>query len=296
MRILDIDLVEKICKLGLTSKQARVYAVVLGSKGNTVSEISEGAALHEQDIYKIIERLEKAGLVTKTVAKPTRIEAIPVEKALNNLIENQQKIVEQHKIIVKEIVEKVKKKGEPDLLNDNEKFIVLPGKSEALKNRGVLRIAKTKRTYDLIIARKLCTGGIPNLIEAFSSYPCVVKIRMLISTSEGDTNLDEIYNKKNWPLNVSHLNITVKKTNEQQTLYYAIFDDEEVWIPLELYSPSSMLATNSKAVVRIAIENFNKIWEDKNTITLLEKKAIVQLQRGGSSTEQRTHTVSKRNN
>lgn len=275
MWILDSDLVERVCKLGFTSKQARVYASVLGSEACTVSEISDRTAVFEQDIYRIIERLEKAGLVTKTVTKPIRVEAIPVEKALNNLIKNQQIIVEQHKRIVKEIVEEVKKKGEPEPHEDNEKFIVLPGKSEALNNRGAIRIAKT-RNYDLIIARKLCRGGMSCLIETFSSYPFGAKIRMLISTSKGDTNLDEIYNKKNWPLDVSPFNIIVKKTYEQQSLYYAIFDCEEVWIPLELSSPSSMLVTNSKAVVSIAIENFNKIWKDKNTIALLEKKAMVK--------------------
>jgi sugar-specific transcriptional regulator TrmB len=268
----DDDLVERVCKLGLTRKQARVYASVLTSKANSIGEISKRTAVHDQDIYKILKSLEKAGLVTKTIDKPIRVEAIPVEKALGNLIEHQLKIVEEQKRTAQEITQLLRTRVEVDHQEDNGTFSILPRKSEALKNRGAIRIGNTKSTYDLFVARQICRGGVPGLVHSFSSYPFGVKVRVLISTTKEDTELKKVYREENWPSNASPLNITVKKTCEQKMVYYAIFDNEEVWIPLELSSPSSMLVTNSKAVIRITQENFDRVWEDKKTITLLEKK------------------------
>ena len=271
--VLHSDLVEKICRLGLTSKQARVYASVLTSEPSSIAEISKRTGMHDQDIYKILKKLENIGLVTKTIAKPIRAEAIPVEEALGKLIEHQQEIMDEQKKTAREIAQFLRKRKEATHQEESEKFSILPGKSEAMKNRGAIRIRNTKSTYDLFIARQVCKGGVPGLINSFSIFPSGVKIRILISTTEGDAEVERVYSEENWPSTVSPLNITVKKTCEQNNVYYAIFDKEEVWIPLELASASTMLVTNSRAVVGLAQENLEKIWEDKNTKTLLEKKA-----------------------
>ena len=65
------DLVKKLGDFGFTANQAKVYFSIVQSGSTYVSRISESTQLHRQDIYKILPKLEKMGLITRTVAKPS---------------------------------------------------------------------------------------------------------------------------------------------------------------------------------------------------------------------------------
>lgn len=80
------DLLMKLSEFGFTINQAKVYLSIVESGLISVGDISKNTQLYVQDIYKILPKLEKRGLITKTIDKPVLIKAIPVEKALNRLV------------------------------------------------------------------------------------------------------------------------------------------------------------------------------------------------------------------
>ena len=80
------DLVLKLESFGFTVNQAKVYLSIVQSGKTRVGNISKGTQLHRQDIYKLLPKLEKMGLITKTIDKPFMIEAIPIDEALETLI------------------------------------------------------------------------------------------------------------------------------------------------------------------------------------------------------------------
>ena len=80
------DLVVKLESFGFTVNQAKVYLSIVQSGKTRVGKISKSTQLHRQDIYKLLPKLEKMGLITKTIDKPFMIEAVPIEKALETLI------------------------------------------------------------------------------------------------------------------------------------------------------------------------------------------------------------------
>ena len=55
----------------------------------SVGKIAEASKLYRQDIYKIIPKLEKKGVITKTLGTPILVKAIPVKKALKTVVSNE---------------------------------------------------------------------------------------------------------------------------------------------------------------------------------------------------------------
>jgi sugar-specific transcriptional regulator TrmB len=85
------DIIFKLTNFGFTVNQAKVYLSIVNSGSTHVGKISKETMLHRQDIYKILPKLEKMGLITKTIDKPFRIKAVSVERALDNLISRERK-------------------------------------------------------------------------------------------------------------------------------------------------------------------------------------------------------------
>jgi len=75
---------------GLTGNQARVYLALARLKLATVGQISKVSKVRREDVYRILPKLEKMGLVEKLLGKPCKIRATPVEEALSVLIKHEE--------------------------------------------------------------------------------------------------------------------------------------------------------------------------------------------------------------
>jgi hypothetical protein len=151
------------------------------------------------------------------------------------------------------------------------RFTILPKDSNALKNRVAIVLENARKAYDAFIREKLAVTAIPNLADyAFRKFARHgVKVRMLIGTNNKDNNLiDAISSKTKW----SSVNVTIKAVNETAHLNYAIIDDKEVWIPLEYLGWPTELVTDSKSVVNICKENFERVWKDSETRTVFQQE------------------------
>jgi len=73
--------------LGLSKNETQVYLYLALSKERKASEISEALNLHRTNTYRILEDLEKRGLVSSVFEKPLKFIATPFEKAIDALIE-----------------------------------------------------------------------------------------------------------------------------------------------------------------------------------------------------------------
>jgi sugar-specific transcriptional regulator TrmB len=62
-----------------------------------VPEIANLTRIHEQDVYKILPKLEQTGLITKRTTKPIIVEALPLEIALKGIIKKRKKILTRRK-------------------------------------------------------------------------------------------------------------------------------------------------------------------------------------------------------
>jgi sugar-specific transcriptional regulator TrmB len=81
---------ETLEDFGLTRNQAKVYLASARLRLASVSQISKVAKVRREDVYRILPKLEKMGLVEKLLGTPAKIRATPVKEALSILVKNEE--------------------------------------------------------------------------------------------------------------------------------------------------------------------------------------------------------------
>jgi sugar-specific transcriptional regulator TrmB len=80
-------------KFGLSKNEAKVYVYLAKFGEQKAYMVSRSLLLHRTETYKILRRLEEKGLVIRILEKPIKFAAIPVDKALENLIQEKKQRV-----------------------------------------------------------------------------------------------------------------------------------------------------------------------------------------------------------
>lgn len=263
----DAEIINKLCELGLTIKQAKIYLSTVISKASNVSDISKKTGIHQQDIYKILPKLEKMGLLTKSITKPVTIEPIPIEKALANLIAMQKQKIKNYEQVAGTIIAALKNKQLGPAQMAEDRIIILPRESNALKNMVAIAFKNCKKEYCLLIT----TEKMYPQEQPFNHINKIVKhgvdVRMVVGRKVVD-KLVKDFEKIKFR---STLNITIKSVDIPSELCFALVDDE-VWLPLEHYFLASELVTKNKNVVTICREFFERIWKDPEALTIFHQE------------------------
>jgi sugar-specific transcriptional regulator TrmB len=100
--IRQLSLIEDtLSRFGLLRNEIRVYLYLARSGEKKASEIAEAISLHRTETYRILRDLEKKGIVFSAFEKPLKFTAVPMEKAMELLIEAQKmkiKLLEKEKV------------------------------------------------------------------------------------------------------------------------------------------------------------------------------------------------------
>lgn len=266
------ELLNKLCKLGLTSKQARIYLSVVISGVTNVTSIARKTGIHKQDVYKILPKLEKWGLLTRKFTKPVQVESLPIEEAITNLIKKQQELLETRERIAKEFVEALKEKQTTLPTIKEGRIMILPGNSDALKNRTKRLFENLRKAYYIFTTKEHLIKILPRLSATFFETLAThqVPIRILITIYNKDEEEFISFIKS---LKLPAANVTIKGIEESGNLHFGIVDDE-VWIPLEASPNSTVIITDIKCVVDICKGHFDKMWHDTPTRILFQQKAL----------------------
>ena len=91
---------ETLARYGLMRNEIKVYLHLARSRERKASEIAEAISLHRTETYRILGDLEKKGLVYSAFEKPLKFTAVPLEKAIDSLIDAQKmkiKLLEKEK-------------------------------------------------------------------------------------------------------------------------------------------------------------------------------------------------------
>jgi sugar-specific transcriptional regulator TrmB len=263
------DLVVKMESFGFTVNQAKVYLSIVQSGKTRVGKISKSTQLHRQDIYKLLPKLEKMGLITKTIDKPFMIEAIPIEKALETLISKERE--KSHKRIshlennLKEMVNSIQRQPE---IREETRFSLL-STDEAIRNRGSLAFKKLKKecllvtNLENIIAR---SAHFRDFLQAIAHTKA--KTKLIIITKEDDETAKQAI-EKIAPFNGE---LTAKSIDKATCKNYQILDNKEIWIATQQKTESghpSMLCTNDQNIIGVYKESFRKAWNRGKTMITL---------------------------
>ena len=111
---------ETLSRFGLLKNEIKVYLYLARVGEKKAGEIAEAISLHRTETYRILRDLEKKGILFSVFEKPLKFTAVPLDKAIDLLVEAQKmriKFLEKEKANVVELwlsmpqikVEKAKK-------------------------------------------------------------------------------------------------------------------------------------------------------------------------------------------
>ncbi len=138
---------ETLARFGLLKNEIRVYLHLARAGEMKAGEIAEAIALHRTETYRILRDLEKRGIVFSIFEKPLKFTAVPLDKAIDILVDAQKikiKLLEQEK---PSLVELWRSMPQPKVAKaKKELFQMLEGEQQVLMKANEL-LAKSEKEF-----------------------------------------------------------------------------------------------------------------------------------------------------
>ena len=268
---MQIDLVNRLSEFGFTINQAKVYLDIVQSGSTNVGQISKNTMLHRQDIYKLLPKMEKMGLITRTIGKPVIIEALPAEKALERIIAIEKEAVDRKigrlEKALRELTQEIKQ--QPKLANET-RFTLLTT-SVALKNRIILTLKVKPGVFRVVSTTENLKGQTGHFYKQYFQMlaDSGIKIYLMLVGAENSAELKRLIEK----LAPRGVFLFAKSLERCPSKDYQVVDGGEVWIATQQKTPEgypSILWTNDVNMVESYLENFHEAWNNPKAVSLLE--------------------------
>ena len=271
--VMQKDLAKELEVFGFTLNQAKVYLAIVQAGSASVGEIAELSKVYRQDIYKILPKLEKKGVTTQTLGKPIILKAVPVKKALKN-------IVSRERVTMLERIARMEARL-PEFLNaisevyekrtgseKQEPYFSLLTKDNEISNRADLLYEKAKTECNIALSIELMDMRGPNFHNRFrTAINNGAKVRLLIEAPRMVEQIGSIVER----VRPDSANFTAKLRISESPKPFQIIDREEVWISTKLKSESGVpcvLWSNGKNIVSTYQELFERLWKSMKAVTL----------------------------
>jgi len=143
---------ETLSSFGMTVKQAKVYLSLVFLGTAAVGEISKHSKVRREEVYRILPKLEKMGLIEKTLSTPVKLKATSVENALEILIKNEEEKAKNRiaELSAKkaEFLKHFQTSSKESKMGDGEQFSLTSEKAVALsKIKALIDLAQTQIEY-----------------------------------------------------------------------------------------------------------------------------------------------------
>ena len=79
----NTELIQKLITFGLSEKGAKLYLILLKYGPKPRGELTESMGSYRVEVYRLLEKLTKLGLIEESLTKPVIYAAVPIEQALN---------------------------------------------------------------------------------------------------------------------------------------------------------------------------------------------------------------------
>ncbi len=280
MMPLSGQLIKELMFFGLNGNEAKVYLALLQLKQASARAIAKLSRIPRQEVYRVLPRLEKLGMVEVIISKPTRFLAIPPEEVLQELIERQEesltkKISElrRRKSMLKKELKKVEGKSVGLARPEPVHFVLISGRHlVSEKIHGMLRSAESEVLWmspKLEIRRAVIYDRDEMLLKCAKR-----KVKTRILTEIDEQNVKEV-NRLSRFCEVRHA--------PGVTTLITLVDDKELIIGSAMHTSDSLtgrelrhdLWTNDPNHIRVMKDFFEKVWSDstpaKSEIDSLKK-------------------------
>jgi sugar-specific transcriptional regulator TrmB len=274
---MEKDLIKRLELFGLTSNQAKTYLTIVQHQSVTVSQIAKFTKFHRPDIYTMLPKLEKKGLVTKTLGSPVVVQAVPIKKALLNLASVEKKRasdrIAKMNFSINELTETIsslyKVDDEP---KSEEVYFSLLTEDHEIKNRADQLFEKAKNVCRIVLVPEAITRKAPRIYEHFKAALCNgAKIELLIEAPDLLEDLQSYVERVRPDSN----NFFAKFLCTKKPKPFQVIDGKEVWISTTKKGETSnvfcVLWSNGTNLIEVYEERFERMWNNKNAIVVYPK-------------------------
>jgi sugar-specific transcriptional regulator TrmB len=248
---------QRLQSLGLTLNQARVYlALVKAEKTATAKTLSATSGLAACDVYRVVPELTKLGLLEVLVVSPKEFRAVPPEEAIEILIIQREKEVEDMHATAKEFIAELhhEKNSESSELNTTA---LIPNGYRA-SQFGMPKLLATKGRLDAVQTNVLFRRFLANTSDSLEVLlGKKVELRFVIESSAAlerpDENLSALLEKEGFKLRFA---------KERIQACVLLHDDTNAFVSTSLdtvHTPSYW--SNNPCFVAVARSFFESTWE-----------------------------------
>jgi HTH-type transcriptional regulator, sugar sensing transcriptional regulator len=140
---------ETLSKFGLLKNEVKVYLHLARNGETKAGELAEKISLHRTETYRILRDLEKKGIVFSIFEKPLKFTAVPLDKAIDLLVNAQKiqiRLLEQEKNALVDLWQSM---PQPKIVEQKkEMFQMLEGEKQVLMKADEL-LEKTTKDFQV---------------------------------------------------------------------------------------------------------------------------------------------------
>lgn len=260
----DEEIAKRLADFGLTFNQALVYLSIVQSKTTSVNRIAQDTKLYRQDIYKMMPKLQKMGLVAKIFGKPAKFEALPIEIALGNLLAIKRKETEGRILRLSAnmntLTEELRQHQARRISQQEEPNFSLLTTDLEIGNRFDAAFENARKEFSVVTTPELAPLVVSKIREQTSALAGRgIRTRVIIDSS-ADADTKNLLEK----LDPTNKFLISKQVSDANLLPYRIFDDREVLIIITRGDKSGLpyfLWTDAPDIVKFYRKNFERLWK-----------------------------------
>ncbi|MCW3994706.1 MAG: MEDS domain-containing protein [Candidatus Bathyarchaeota archaeon] len=254
---------EILSSFGLTIKQAKVYLALVLLGTAPVGEISKFSKVRREEVYRILPKLEKMGLIEKTMSVPVKLKATSVENALTILIrneeENAKKRIAELTLKKAEFLDHFRTGAKEAKLGDAEQFSIISEKAVALSKIESL-LDKAQVEIEYCVSREKILQFLKYFSEPLSqAVERGVKVRIISTPPHAE---DEIPRAINQAL-ASRKSVAIRYL-ESLPNHFLVIDSLEVLVATStsgFLADNPLLWSNNFPHIMVYKKLFEELWD-----------------------------------
>ena len=148
---------KELASFGLTGNQARAYVALVQLRVASVSKIAQLSRIRREEIYRMMPKLERLGLVEKILGKPVKYKSVPPKEALSTLLEHERESVNSRMDELAEkgrrLLKQLKSVGvERTVEEEGPRFVLISDREQAVRKIATM-IRKAKKSIAIATPR-----------------------------------------------------------------------------------------------------------------------------------------------
>jgi hypothetical protein len=254
--LLDDESIKTLQCLGLTLNEARIYLALLDCDVSSAKTVSKFSGVTRQDVYRVMPKLQKKGLVARTLTMPAKFEATSIKDGLFILMENRRTKTNELKRKTTVLIKNIRDKKQKFQWGAEPEFVVVPAKEAFFRRKKMGMEAES--CIDSIVTWN-------RFFSALSFYGDValkdlekgVRFRLIVEKNGDEGKLPRVWKK----LKESTL-LEVKYLPSLPRALVTIYDRKEVLFSISTASPlgGTCLWSSNASLLAIIQDYFELLW------------------------------------